>query len=115
MAKVQVGPDHVIGGVLHVQVFRDTAQADPQRMFSATVHAPGMSRDFALHDGSSLDVPVNVPPIVGSVHAEVDDFRTVPPGDAARATAIACQVVFKLLEGPIRLTLGSIPVTAACR
>jgi hypothetical protein len=115
VAKIQVGPDHVIGGVIHVQVIRDTAQSDPQKMFTATVHAPGMSKDLPLHNGSSLDVPVNVPPVVGSVHAQVDDFRLVPPGDDAKATAIACLVVFRLIEGPIRVTIGSVPVTAALR
>jgi hypothetical protein len=46
---------------------------------------------------------------------EVDDLRVLPAGAAgADATAIACRVVFKLIEFS-SFTIGSIPVTASLK
>jgi len=105
--------DHTIANVIHVQILRDDAQADPQQAFSAMINAPGISQTLPLNNASSLDFPLRVGPLRGTVHAEVDNFTVLPAGASPdEATAISCLIVFKLTE-LIQFTIGSIPVTAA--
>jgi hypothetical protein len=47
MAIQQVGPDHVIGGVIHVEITEDSAKPKDQA-FSAKINAPGFFR-YAQH------------------------------------------------------------------
>jgi hypothetical protein len=107
--------DHMVANILHVQVVRDDAQGDPTQAFSAVINAPGLTQVLPLRNGSALDFPVRAGNLNGTIHAEVDDFVLLPHGaNAQDATAISCTIVFKLVEF-IRLTIGSIPVTAALR
>jgi hypothetical protein len=109
----QIVSDHAVAGVIHMQVLRDTSVRDPQQAFSAQVNAPGFSRALPLNNGSSFEFPINEGPLMGTVHVEVDDFNVLPHGAAAgTATAINCNVVFKLFELIARITIGSVPVTA---
>jgi hypothetical protein len=104
MAQVPVS-DHTIGGIIHVQVLRDTSATDPQAAFSAAINAPGLSKSLPLHSGA----------LNGTIHVEVDNFMVLPAGATAQtATAINCLIVFKLIEF-VHLTIGSIPVTAALK
>ena len=105
--------DHTIANVIHVQILRDDAQSDPTKAFSAAINAPGISQTLPLSNGSSLDFPIRVGALNGSIHAEVDNFNLLPAGaTAGKVTAISCLVVFKLIEF-VHFTIGSIPVTAA--
>jgi hypothetical protein len=105
--------DHAIAGVIHTQIQRDDAANGPQEAFFAQINAPGFSKSLPLHNGSTVDFPINAGVLNGTVHVEVDDFNVLPHGaDAAHATAISCLIVFKLVA-ILRVTLGSIPVTAA--
>jgi hypothetical protein len=107
--------DHAIAGVIHVQILRDSAIHDPQKAFSAKINAPGVSETLPLNNQSSVDFAVSTGPVQGKIHVEVDDFNVLPHGaTAGNATAITCNVVFKLIE-IVRITLGSVPVTAALR
>jgi len=118
VAKIQVGPDHVVADVIHVQILRDTSHANPQQAFSAKINAPGFSQELQIENGASKTfqlpgVVIAGAPVSPTVHVEVDDFRLLPAGsNAANATAIACLLVFKLVE-IFRLTIGSIAVTAS--
>ena len=114
----QIGPDHVIGGVIHVQILRDPSKTDPQQAFSAQINAPGFSQTLQVSNGASKTfqipgVSIGGIPASPTVLVEVDDFRLLPAGATGQnATAIAFNLVFKLVE-IFRLTIGSIPVTAS--
>jgi hypothetical protein len=117
--KQQVGPDHVIGGVIHVQIFRDPTISDPQKAFSAQINAPGFSDTFNISNGASqkFSVPVSIPGVPGSptVSVQVDDFRLLPAGSTAQnATALAFLLVFKIVEF-FQITIGSIAVTSGLK
>jgi hypothetical protein len=114
MAQVPVS-DHTIGGIIHVQVLRDTTITDPQGAFSAAINAPGISKSLPLNNASSLDFPLHTGALNGTIHVEVDNFTVLPAGATAQtATAISCLIVFKLVEF-VHLTIGSVPVTAALK
>jgi hypothetical protein len=114
--SLKVVSDHAVAGAIHVQVVRDTTVHDPQQAFSAQINAPGFSQSLPLHNGSSVQFPIAAGVLNGTVHVEVDDFNVLPHGaTAATATAISCNVVFKLFELIARITIGSVPVTAALR
>ena len=117
MAQVQVGPDHAVAGIIHVQILRDDTSTDPQTAFSAQINAPGPQQlTLPLNNGSALDFPVSSGNVQGQVHVEVDDFRTLPAGaSAGSATAIACKIVFKLQAFIFHVVLGSVDVTAALK
>ena len=48
MARINVGPNHTIAGIIHTQIERDDTQSDPEKAFFAAVHAPGVSFDLPL-------------------------------------------------------------------
>jgi hypothetical protein len=116
MALVPVGSDHSIAGIIHVQIVRDDAALDPQTAFTAQINAPNLGiQTLPLNNASTLNFPVKSGAMSGTIHVEVDDFRTLPAGAApSAATAIACSIVFKLQEF-FSITLGSVPVTAALK
>lgn len=113
-----VGPAHVIGGVIHVQLVEDKSQSDPSHRFSAEINVPGWSKTLAIADGQALNekIPVNVANFADpTLHVEVDDFRLLPAGTSkANATGIAFLLVFKIVE-IFKITIGSIPVTASLK
>jgi hypothetical protein len=111
-----VGPPHAIAGIIHAQIFRDETQTDPQQAFSVQINAPGVPQQtLPLNNAAALDFPISSGTFHGTIHVEVDDFRLLPAGaSGAAATAIACTVVFKLVEF-FTLTIGSIPVTASLK
>jgi|SRR5947209_12297439 len=115
MARTNVGPDHVVAGIIHTQIQREAAEPDQGKAFFALINAPGTSFDLPLQNGASIDRPISSGAMHGDLHVEVDDFRLVPAGaTAATATALACKVVFKL-RSFFSVTLGSIDVTAALK
>ncbi len=116
MALVPVGGDHSIAGIIHVQIFRDSAQSDPQQAFSAQINAPEVPQQtLRLGNGQSLQFPISSGKFNGTIRAEVDDFAVLPAGATAqRATAISCKIVFKLLEF-FTITIGSVNVTASLK
>jgi hypothetical protein len=116
MAQVPVGSDHSIAGIIHVQILRDDTQADPQQAFTAQINAPAVPQQtLPLANGSALDFPIHSGKFQGTIHVEVDDFSVLPAGaGAGAATAIACKIVFKLVEF-FSFTIGSIPVTASLK
>jgi hypothetical protein len=111
-----VGPPHAIAGIIHAQILRDDTQTDPQQAFSAQINAPGVPQQtLPLNNASSIDFPISSGKFQGTIHVEVDDFRVLPAGaTGTAATAIACTVVFKLIEF-FKFTIGSIPVTASLK
>jgi hypothetical protein len=107
--------DHAIASVIHVQILRDDSDHEPSKAFTAQINAPGFSKSLPLNNQSSVDFPIATGVLQGKIHVEVDDFNVLPHGATTNnATAITCNVVFKLIN-IVRLTLGSIPVTAALR
>jgi hypothetical protein len=116
MALVPVGSDHSVAGIIHVQILRDDAATNPQSAFTAQINAPGLGvQTLPLNNASSLAFPLKSGVMTGTVHVQVEDFRTLPQGAAAgAATAIACLIVFKLQEF-FSITLGSIPLTASLK
>ncbi len=115
---VQVGPDHVIGGVIHVQILKDSNPKDPRSPFVAQINAPGFSDTVGIVDGASKQfqlpgVAIAGAPVSPTVLVEVENFGYLPGGATIdSATAISFSLVFKLIE-IFRITIGSIPVTAA--
>ena len=115
---VQVGPDHVVAGIIHVQIMKESNPVDPLEPFVAQINAPGFSKTVSIADGSSEEFKLPGIVIVGApvsptVRIEVDGFRYLPGGATAKnATAISFTIVFKLVE-IFMITIGSIPVTAA--
>jgi len=116
MATIPVGPPHSIAGIIHAQILRDPAQTAPAQAFSAQINAPGVPQQtLPLNNAASIDFPISSGAMHGTIHVEVDDFRLLPAGaSGTAATAIACSVVFKLVEF-FKITLGSIPVTASLK
>jgi len=116
MAQNPVGSDHSIAGIIHVQIFRDDTQTDPQQAFSAQINAPQVPQQtLPLNNNASLDFPIHSGKFQGTIHVEVDDFTVLPHGAAAgQATAISCKIVFKLIEF-FKFTIGSIPLTASLK
>ncbi|MGZ3503230.1 MAG: hypothetical protein ACXWNJ_04135 [Vulcanimicrobiaceae bacterium] len=120
MSTNQIGPDHVVADVIHVQIQRDPAASDAQKAFFAKINAPGFSQTLPIANGASKDyqlagVQIGGAPVSPTVHVEVDNFRLLPAGSTAKnATAIAFLLVFRL-EEIFKLTIGSIPVTASLK
>ena len=118
MATKQVGPDHAIARVIHVQIHRDDQEKDPDKAFSAHINAPGFSLVVQISNGKSTTfklpgVNIGAAPVDPTVAVEVDDFGLLPGGSTpATAKALHFVLVFKLVE-IFRITIGSIPVTAA--
>ncbi|HEV3154413.1 MAG TPA: hypothetical protein VGZ02_11460 [Candidatus Baltobacteraceae bacterium] len=119
MAGIQVGPDHVIGGVIHVQILKDPAKPGEQA-FSAQINAPGFSDAIAISDNASKQfrlpgVTIAGAPVSPTVLVQVENFTLLPAGaSASNATALSFLLVFKLVE-IFRITIGSIPVTASLK
>jgi hypothetical protein len=116
MAALPVGPAHAIAGVIHAQIFRDPAQTDPGQAFSVQINAPNCPQQtLPLNNAASLDFPISSGKFQGTIHVQVDDFRLLPAGaSGASATAIACTIVFQLVEF-FKFTIGSVPVTASLK
>lgn len=118
MASTQVGQDHIIAGIIHVQILRDTSAADPSGAFSAQITGPGFSETLPIANGQSKEyslagVHIGGLPANPTIRVEVDNFRLVPPGaTSADASALAFLLVFKLVE-IFQITIGSVPVSAA--
>lgn len=117
--KQQVGPDHVIGDVIHVQIFRDPSVTDPNQAFSAQINAPGFSKVMNIANGvtQTFSIPVSMAglPANPTISVDVDNFRLLPAGSNAQtATALAFLLVFKVVE-IFHITIGSIPVTASLK
>ena len=115
---VQVGPDHVVAGIIHVQIMKLSNPTNPLEPFAAQINAPGFSKSLSIADGSAEQftlpgIIIAGAPVNPTVRVEVDGFRYLPGGaTAANATAISFTIVFKLVE-IFKITIGSIPVTAA--
>lgn len=109
-----VGPPHVIGGIIHVQIVEDAAQSDPNRRFSAEINVPNFAQTVPIGDGQSMNIalPVSVSGFPNPTLAvEVENFALLPGGSTtATATALSFLLVFKIIE-IFKLTIGSIPVT----
>jgi hypothetical protein len=116
MALVPVGSDHSVAGIIHAQILRDDAQTDPQQAFFAQLNAPGVPQQtLPLNNDASIEFPVHAGHFPATIRAEVDNFTVLPAGAAAgQATAISCQVVFKLKEF-FTLTIGHINVTSSLK
>lgn len=115
---VQVGPDHVVAGIIHVIILKESNPPNALEPFVAQINAPGFSNTINITDGNSKEftlpgVIIAGAPVNPTVRIEIDGFRYLPGGASpANATAISFQIVFKLIE-IFRITIGSIPVTAA--
>jgi hypothetical protein len=114
--KTPIGSPHSVAGIIHTQVLRDDAVTDPQQAFFVQVDAPGFSDTIPLNNNEAKEWTLPVP-VAGfsspTVRAEVDDFRLLPGGTtSAKATAIACKLVFKLIE-IFKITIGSVDITAS--
>ena len=112
MSKIQVGPDHIIGDVIHTRILRETTETNPEKAFFAEINVPGFDTQMPITNGAAHDYHLpSVPglPVSPTIHVEVDDFTLAPPGN--KPTAVSFKLVFKLVEF-FRITLGSIPVTA---
>jgi len=115
MSFAPIGTDHVVGGVIHVQILRDDAAQNVDTMFSAAINAPGISKTIPLNNASSLDFPISSGALHGTIHVQVENFMLLPGGATpANATAISCLIVFKLVEF-FSITLGSVPITASLK
>jgi len=113
----KVGSDHVIGGVLHVQIQRDSTQTDPQKAFTAQINGPGFSHTFQIANNASekIQLPVKIGALAGNLLVEVQNFTLLPAGATpTAATALTFLLVFKIIE-IFRITVGSIPVSAALK
>ncbi|TAM65596.1 MAG: hypothetical protein EPN48_18390 [Microbacteriaceae bacterium] len=114
---MSVVSDHVIAGLLHVQVLRDESQPDPQASFTVQIIGPGFKRTFPISNNTVEDfklsgVHVGGIPTDPTIRLQVENFALVPPGSTA--TAIGFLLVFKLVE-IFQITLGSVPVSCALR
>jgi len=113
-----VGPPHVIGGVIHVQILENASQSDPNQRFFAQINVPNLSDTLAIGDGQSqtIKLPVSVAGFgAPTLLVEVDNFTLLPAGStSSNATALSCLLVFKIVE-IFKLTIGSIPVTASLK
>jgi hypothetical protein len=113
----KVGSDHVIGGVLHVQIQRDSTQTDPEKAFSAVINGPGFSHTFQIANNASekIQLPVKIGALAGNLLVEVHNFTLLPANASAdTATALSFLLVFKIVE-IFKITVGSIPVSAALK
>lgn len=116
----QVGPDHIVAELLHVKILRDVSNNDPQSAFSAQIVGPGIDTTIQIGNGVTKDLQLSGVQISGipanpTIRMEVDNFRLVPPGATPQnASALAFLLVFKLIE-IFKITIGSVPVTAALR
>ena len=115
---VKVGPDHVIGGVIHVQILKESNPQNAQEPFVAQVNAPGFSDTVNIANGASKEfqlpgVVIAGAPVNPTVLVEVDNYGYLPSGASAKdAKQVAFLLVFKLVE-IFRITIGSIPVSAS--
>jgi hypothetical protein len=115
MSFVPIGTDHVIGGVIHVQILREDTAQTVDAMFSAAINAPGITKTIPLNNAASLDFPISSGALHGTIHVQVENFMLLPGGaTSSNATAISCLLVFKLVEF-FSITLGSVPITASLK
>ena len=114
-AGTAIGPPHVIGGVIHVQILEDLQQSEPNRRFSAEINVPNFTETVPIGNAQSKEIalPVSVAGFPNpTLRVEVDNFSLLPAGsDSGNATALSFLLVFRIVE-IFKLTIGSIPVTA---